>query len=194
MEEYLSVLAPALRERRVAFHGEIWSGEDDLSGAAKTVLAPSIIVAAMGPRMLRLAATHADGVILWLAGPRTIAETIRPTLDEAAEAAARPIPRVIAGLPVCVTSDAARVRAMIDHVLGPFTRFASYQDVLQREGASSPSDVALVGSKSEVLAGLDALSSAGATDFAATEFVTSAAEAEATGEALRAACATAASA
>ena len=77
---------------------------------------------------------------------------------------------------------------MIDHVLGPFTRFASYQDVLKREGASTPGDVALVGTEVEVLAGLDALESSGATDFAATEFVSNGDEAEATRELLRVAC------
>src|SRR5882762_2885525 len=42
MEEYMAVLGPALRDRRVAFEGEIWSGEDDLSGAAHDAVAPPI--------------------------------------------------------------------------------------------------------------------------------------------------------
>jgi F420-dependent oxidoreductase-like protein len=187
MEEYMAVLGPALRQRRVAFEGEIWSGEEDLSQAARSAVAPPIIVAAMGPRMLRLAGSEADGVILWLAGPRTIAETIEPPLRAAASAAGRPVPRIIAGLPVCVTDDAAGVRAMIDHVLGPFTRFDSYRDVLGREGARGPGDVALVGTEDEVLAGIDALAAAGATDFAATEFVPRPEEAAATRAALRSA-------
>jgi alkanesulfonate monooxygenase SsuD/methylene tetrahydromethanopterin reductase-like flavin-dependent oxidoreductase (luciferase family) len=176
----MAVLGPALRQRRVAFEGEIWSGEEDLSQAARGAVAPPIILAAMGPRMLRLAGSQADGVILWLAGPRTIAETIEPPLRAAASAAGRPVPRIIAGLPVCVTDDAASVRAMIDHVLGPFTRFDSYRDVLGREGARGPGDVALVGTEDEVLAGIEALAAAGATDFAATEFVSGPEEAAAT--------------
>jgi F420-dependent oxidoreductase-like protein len=187
MEEYLAVLVPALRERRVAFQGEIWSGEENLSGAAPGADAPPIILAAMGPRMLRLAGGQADGVILWLAGPRTIAQTIQPPLARAADAAGRPAPRIIAGLPVCVTDDPAGVRAMIDHVLGPFTRFDSYRDVLAREGARGPGDVALVGTEAEVLAGIDVLAAAGATDFAATEFAPGPEEAAATRAALRAA-------
>jgi F420-dependent oxidoreductase-like protein len=189
MEEYMAVLGPALRQRRVAFEGEIWSGEENLSQAAASAVAPPIILAAMGPRMLRLAGSQADGVILWLAGPRTIAETIEPPLRAAASAAGRPVPRIIAGLPVCVTDDAASVRAMIDHVLGPFTRFDSYRDILGREGARGPGDVALVGTEDEVLAGIEALAAAGATDFAATEFVAGPEEAAATRAALRSACA-----
>jgi alkanesulfonate monooxygenase SsuD/methylene tetrahydromethanopterin reductase-like flavin-dependent oxidoreductase (luciferase family) len=176
----LAVLAPALRRRSVSSTGEFWSGEADLAGAAIGAVAPPVILAAMGPRMLSLAGSIADGVILWLAGPRTIAETIRPPLEAAAVAASRSAPRVIAGLPVCVTDDARRVRALIDHVLGPFTRFDSYREVLSREGATRPSEVALVGTEAEVRAGLDALAAAGANDFAATEFVTNAAEEDAT--------------
>jgi alkanesulfonate monooxygenase SsuD/methylene tetrahydromethanopterin reductase-like flavin-dependent oxidoreductase (luciferase family) len=152
------------------------------------------MVAAMGPRMLALSGRMTDGVILWLAGPRTIADTIAPGLCDAAAAAGRPSPRIVAGLPVCVTEDAARVRAMIDHVLGPFARFDSYRDVLAREGASGPGEVALVGTESDVLAGIDALAEAGATDFAATEFVTTPEETAATRATLRAALAAAGSA
>jgi F420-dependent oxidoreductase-like protein len=191
MTEYLAVLAPALRQRSVSSTGEFWSGEDDLSGAALGAVAPPVILAAMGPRMLSLAGSTADGVILWLAGPRTIAETIRPPLEAAADAASRPAPRVIAGLPVCVTDDARRVGAIIDHVLGPFTRFDSYREVLSREGATRPSEVALVGTEAEVRDGLDALADAGASDFAATEFVTNNAEADATRATLAAANASA---
>jgi F420-dependent oxidoreductase-like protein len=180
MEEYLAVLQPALIERRTSFSGEIWSGEDDLSGGARSAGAPPVMIAAMGPRMLALAGRETDGVILWLAGPRTISETIRPGLDEAAATAGRPAPRIMAGLPVCVTDDSARVRAQIDQVLGPFTRFASYRTVLDREGVEGPGDVALVGTEEEVHAGLAALAEAGATDFAATEFVANRNEAAAT--------------
>jgi F420-dependent oxidoreductase-like protein len=184
MEEYLSVLCPALTDRKVAFEGEIWSGEADLSAGAKNAQPPSVMVAAMGPRMLALAGRMTDGVILWLAGPRTIAETIKPPLEAAAGEAGRPAPRIMAGLPVCVTDEGDRVRATIEHVLGPFTRFDSYRDVLGREGASGPSEVALVGTADEVRAGVAALAAAGATDFAATEFVTNGGEAAATRELL----------
>jgi F420-dependent oxidoreductase-like protein len=165
MEEYLSVLLPALRERRVAFDGEIWSGEEDLSGAARTATAPPVLVAAMGPRMLRLAGERTDGTILWLSGPRTIAETIKPALDEAGRSA-----RIVAGLPVCVTDRPDAVRAMIASALTAYGELPSYRAVLDLEGAEGPADVAIVGSAAEVEDRLGALAEAGATDFAGTEF------------------------
>ena len=57
--------------------------------------------------MLELAGTHTDGTVTWMTGPRTLRHTVIPLLAEAAAKAGRPSPRVIAGLPVCVTSDVA---------------------------------------------------------------------------------------
>jgi 5,10-methylenetetrahydromethanopterin reductase len=180
MDEYLDVLIPTLRDRICDATGEIWSGADDLSGSVKTARAPSLLLAAMGPRMLALAGRRADGSILWLSGPRTIEGTIRPALDAAAHAAERPSPRIVAGLPICVTDDPARVRAQIDHALDKYGKFDSYRHVLDLEGVSGPGDVALVGDADAVREGLDALAKAGATDFAATEFATNGDEAAAT--------------
>lgn len=170
MDEYLAVLLPALRERRVAVTGEIWSGEEDLSGAARTATAPPVLVAAMGPRLLRLAGSRTDGTILWLSGPRTIASTIKPALDEAAAEAGRPSPRIVAGLPVCVTDRPDAVKAMIASALTAYGELPSYRAVLDAEGAEGPADVAIVGSAAEVTDRLCALAEAGATDFAGTEF------------------------
>ena len=170
MDEYLSVLLPVLRERKVAFTGDIWSGFEDLSGSARGVDAPSVLVAAMGPRMLSMAGARTDGTILWLSGPRTIETTIRPALDAAASDAGRPSPRIVAGLPVCVTSKPDDVRAMIAGALSTYATLPSYRAMLDVEGAAGPADVAIVGSSAEVEARLRALGDAGATDFSATEF------------------------
>lgn len=184
MDEYLSVLLSALRERKVDFTGDIWSGVEDLSGAARGVDAPSVLVAAMGPRMLSMTGGRADGSILWLSGPRTIETTIRPALDAAASAAGRPSPRVVAGLPVCVTDRPGEVRAMIAGALGAYASLPSYRAMLDVEGAAGPADVAIVGDAATVTSGLQALADAGATDFSATEFGLGRAEFAATRELL----------
>lgn len=170
MDEYLSVLLPVLRERKVDVTGDIWSGREDLSGSARGVEAPSVLVAAMGPRMLSMTGARADGSILWLSGPRTIETTIGPALSSAAASAGRPAPRIVAGLPVCVTSKPDDVRQMIAGALSTYATLPSYRAMLDVEGASGPADVAIVGSAAEVEARLRALADAGATDFSATEF------------------------
>lgn len=179
MAEYLDVLLPVLHDRKVSASGDIWSAEVEGIGGAPAP-APRVLLAAMGPRMLRLAGGRTDGVILWLSGPKAIAAQIRPPLDAAAADAGRPAPRIVASVPVCVTDDPDRVRGVIAAVLAGYNDLPSYRGVMDTEGAGGPADVSIVGSEDEVRAGLDAFAAAGATDFAALEFFTDAAEAAAT--------------
>ncbi len=171
MEEYLSVLVPAMTERRVSFTGDIWSGEVDALGGGPAP-APALLLAAMGPRMVALAGERADGTILWLSGPRAIAERIKPALDDAAVAAGRPAPRIVASVPVCVTSKPAAVRDVIAGALAGYNDLPSYRGVMDAEGAGGPADVSLVGDEDAVRSGLAAFADAGATDFSALELAT----------------------
>jgi F420-dependent oxidoreductase-like protein len=172
MDEYLSVLLPAMADRKVAFKGDIWSGEAEAVGGAAGAEAPTVLLAAMGPRMLQLAGERTAGSILWLSGPKTVAQRIRPALDAAATAAGRPSPRIVASVPVCVTRQADDVRGVIATVLAGYNDLPSYRGVMDTEGAAGPADVSIVGDEKEVRAGIAAFADAGATDFAALEFFT----------------------
>jgi 5,10-methylenetetrahydromethanopterin reductase len=180
MDEYLSVLLPAMVERSVSFTGDIWSAEVDAVTGAPGAEAPTVLLAAMGPRMLRLAGERTAGSILWLSGPKAIADQIKPALDAAAAAADRPSPRIVASVPVCVTNQPDEVRRVIGAVLAGYNDLPSYRRVMDADGAGGPEDVSIIGSEKEVRAGLDAFAEAGATDFAALEFFTDADEITAT--------------
>ncbi len=169
MDEYLSVLLPALVERQVAFRGEIWSGEVEHLATPADVAAPSVLLAAMGPRMLDLAGGRADGSVLWLSGPRVIEAEIAPALAAAADQADRPSPRIVASVPVAVTDDAAGVRAVVDGVLAGYNDLPSYRRVMDLEGVDGPAGVAVVGDEDTVRTGIERFAAAGATDFAALE-------------------------
>jgi F420-dependent oxidoreductase-like protein len=172
MDEYLSVLLPAMTDRKVAFTGEIWTGRTDATGGPPGVAAPSVMLAAMGPRMLEIAGARTDGTILWLSGPRTIDEVLRPALEAAAERAGRPRPRVMASVPVCVTDEPDRVREFIAAVLVGYNDLPSYRAVMDREGVDGPAGVSIVGDEATVAAGIEAFASAGTTDFAPAELGT----------------------
>ena len=172
MDEYLSVLLPLLDKRSVDFTGSIWSGSVESVGAVSGADAPTVMLAAMGPRMLMLAGERTAGTILWLSGPRAIARTIKPRLDAAAESAGRTRPRIVASVPVCVTNAPDQVRDVIGGLLAGYNDLPSYRGVMDAEGAGGPADVSIVGNEDEVRAGLAAFADAGATDFAAVEFAT----------------------
>jgi len=99
-----------------------------------------------------------------LAGPRTVAEFIAPTITKAAADAGRPAPRVIAAVPVLVTDDVDAGRAAAADTLGFYATIPSYQKVIAREGVESFADLAAVGPADVVRAQLQRYRDAGATD------------------------------
>ena len=107
MREYLEVLLPLLRDGRVSYAGRP-EGRRGPDHAAEHPV--PVLLAALAPRMLRLAGTVADGTILWMTGPDTVASHIVPKLTAAADEAGRPAPRVVCTLPICVTDDPAAAR------------------------------------------------------------------------------------
>jgi F420-dependent oxidoreductase-like protein len=166
--EYLSILRPLL-------HGEPAKVQGNQLSADITLAPPEpgpvpLLLAALGPRMLRLAAEYADGTVLWMTGPATVRSHIVPTITAAAQAAGRPSPRVVCILPICVTSDPDAARAAAAKVFAIYGELPSYRAMLDREGAAGPADVALVGDEESVAAQLAGLADAGVTDFVAGEF------------------------
>ena len=90
IREYLAVLLPLLREGKVSFSGETLGADGEMS--IRPVGALPVLLAAMAPRMLHLAGAVADGTVLWMTGPRTIAEHVMPRLTDAAAEAGRAAP------------------------------------------------------------------------------------------------------
>jgi alkanesulfonate monooxygenase SsuD/methylene tetrahydromethanopterin reductase-like flavin-dependent oxidoreductase (luciferase family) len=131
----------------------------------KEVAAPSLLVAALGPKMLEMAGALADGTLLWMTGRKTIASHIAPTIRAAAAKAGRPEPRVVCSLPMAVTSDPESARERLNTEYAVYATLPSYAAMLKREGASAPADVSLIGSKEQVLEQLHELAEAGVTEF-----------------------------
>ena len=60
--------------------------------------------------------------------------------------------------------------ATIDATSSMYGNLPSYRAMFDREGASGPGDVAIVGSEDAVLEGIDRLRQAGVTEFTASEY------------------------
>ncbi len=168
MAEYLSILQPALDGEQVNFTGRTMRAAIGLS-APRLGKVP-VLLAAMGPAMLKLCGQRTDGTILWMTGPATVKDYIVPTINAAAEAAGRPAPRVICQLPVCVTDDPDAAKARAAKVFEIYGHLPSYRAMLDREGAAGPADVAIVGDEDSVASQITALADCGVTDFLALEF------------------------
>jgi alkanesulfonate monooxygenase SsuD/methylene tetrahydromethanopterin reductase-like flavin-dependent oxidoreductase (luciferase family) len=126
--------------------------------------------AALGPRMLKVAGTLADGTATWMTGLKTLASHTVPSIGAAAKEAGRPEPRVIAALPIALTNDPDGAREVAGRAFQIYGSLPSYRAMLDREGAAGPGDVAIVGSESDLRTGLRQLAEAGVTDFAASVY------------------------
>jgi F420-dependent oxidoreductase-like protein len=125
-----------------------------------------ILLAALGPVMLRIAGEQASGTILWMADERAIGEHVVPRITKAA--VGRPAPRIVAGVPVTLCPkdevDAARERA--NQVLGHAEYSPNYQRLLEQGDATDVGDILAAGDESAVVERLRAFRDAGVTDLA----------------------------
>jgi F420-dependent oxidoreductase-like protein len=171
MREYLSVLVPLLHGEQVSFNGEVIRtntfGPLDVTATAP----PPVLVAALGPTMLRQAGTQADGTVTWMVGPTTVAEHVVPAITSASDAG-RPAPQVVVTLPVCVTDDPVAARARANKIFAMYGQLPSYRAMLDREGAAGPADVAVVGNEEEVTAQIRRFADGGATEFSGAVYGT----------------------
>jgi F420-dependent oxidoreductase-like protein len=131
------------------------------------VAPPGLVVAALGPKMLRLAGQLSDGTVTWMTGPKTLASQVVPQITAAAAEAGRPAPRVIAGLPICVTGSREEARDRIRPILAGSARMPSYGRQLAAEGLDDPVDLAYIGDEAEVAGRLASLEGIGVTELLA---------------------------
>ena len=122
-----------------------------------------VLVGALSPLMVQAAGELADGVVTWLAGPRSLGEQIVPRLHAAA--GRRPAPRVVAALPVAVCADVSLARRTADEVFARYAGFENYRRLLDREGVSSPGAVAIVGTEAAIGEQIRRLSDLGVTEW-----------------------------
>lgn len=125
---------------------------------------PSVMLAALGPRMVDLAGRRSDGTIAWMTGPQVLGRDITPRLRDAAAAAGRGEPRVVVGIPVCVTDDVAGGRSRLAPQMERSATMPSYRRQVEAEGVEHPVDLAVVGDEAAVAEGLDAFVRAGMTE------------------------------
>ena len=168
MREYLSVLLPLIRDGAASYDGETIRTQAAVDIAGRQPC--PVVVAALGPKMLELAGTVADGTVTWMTGPSTLATLTIPTITKAADTAGRPAPRVTVSLPVCVEEDVAKSRGWADEEFAMYGMLPSYRAMLDREGAGGPGDVAITGDESTVAEQLAHLGEIGVTHFGAAEY------------------------
>ena len=165
MGSYLEVLLPALAgPGMVDVENEMFRVHNPMD--ITDIVPTSVMIAALGPMMLRLAGERADGTILWLADERAIGSHVASTINGAAQAVGRRPPRIVAGVPICLCGD-DEVDVAIDRanrVLSESEISPNYQKLLDHGDARAVGDILAAGSEASIEKRLRSFADAGATD------------------------------
>lgn len=162
--EQLAVLSPALRGEVAQVQGETVTAAGAVS--APGAAAPPVLLAAHGPRMLRLAGERADGVVTTWTDARGVAEHVVPAVRAAA--AGRPDPQVVVGVIASLTGDPDATRAHVAERFGMAGELPSYRRSLDRDGLAGPADTVLAGDEAELEKAVRRFADAGATELTFT--------------------------
>ncbi|MBO6555739.1 MAG: TIGR03564 family F420-dependent LLM class oxidoreductase [Pseudomonadales bacterium] len=157
MREYLEVLMPLARGETVNFNGEQYRVNGvtlEIPGADRM----PVVIAALGPVMLKIAGELADGTNTWMVGPNTMANHIAPGLG-------RDDATIVGGVPVVLTTRVDEAREQIAKDLVIYGQLPSYRAMLDREGAEGPADIAIVGDENTLRGEIKRFEDAGVTDF-----------------------------
>ena len=111
IRDYLSVLVPLLREGSVRHRGEFYQVDGGFVVPGTSPV--PVLVGALSPLMVQAAGELADGVVTWLAGPRSLGEQIVPRLHAAARGRSAP---------GCVSAPAAPANWSPGYSTGPSCR------------------------------------------------------------------------
>lgn len=171
LREYLSALRPALDGQPVAVTGETLRANTLMGPLKVDDAGPGplpVLVAALGPALLRVAGELADGTLTWMASPEVVGKRIAPSITAAAEAADRPRPRVGIGLPVAVTDNVDEVLERAAASYAVYGTLPSYRRLLDEGGVEGPAGVVIAGDEEEVAGRLRALADVGATELLAS--------------------------
>ncbi|WP_035855759.1 TIGR03564 family F420-dependent LLM class oxidoreductase [Cryptosporangium arvum] len=162
LREYLSALVPLLHGESVEVRGETLTAV----GAVGVPLAaaPSVLVGALGPAMLRVAGELTDGTVVTWATPAALSDYVVPEISKAAGART---PRVVTAVPVGLTSHPEELRGWAAENFAMVAQLPSYRAILDRGGAAGPQDTVVAGDETTVERELRRHLDAGATDIVA---------------------------
>jgi probable F420-dependent oxidoreductase len=133
--ELLTLLAAIEAGERTQHPGEVFASERFRLAVSPPPPVTRRYLAAMGPRMLELAGTHADGVLLNWAGPAAVAEAAARVRDAARAAGRDPAEvEVAAYVRVAVHRDADAARGALATQIGTYGALPAYAAHLERQG------------------------------------------------------------
>jgi 5,10-methylenetetrahydromethanopterin reductase len=151
--EYLEIVGGLLRGEHVRHQGRFFTVDTGLDVPVAPV---SLLLSALGPRMLEVARDLTDGTIAVWVRPDLVGEVLRPAL--------RDDQRVVVQVLAAVTTDPDGLRERIARDFVAVESMPAYRAVLDRAGLRGPADTLVVGSEEDLAREFARFADAGTTD------------------------------
>jgi F420-dependent oxidoreductase-like protein len=141
LREYVAVLHPLLWEGNVDFQGRFYRGRAQLLGTAlgNTPRTP-ILISALREGAFRLAGEISDGAISWMCPLPYLLEKALPALRAAAEKGGRPVPPLVAHVPVALAGDRKAVSQASHRQLDRYAKMPFYANMFADAGVPAQPD------------------------------------------------------
>ncbi len=173
LSEYLHILKALLQGGSVDFDGRYYSAHARIAAPVDV----PVMASALQPKSFELCGAESDGAISWVCPPVYLRDMALPAMKAGAERADRPVPPLIAHVPVCVHENFDEVRTAIgEQVTSPRQPF--FQRMFATAGFPEASSgtwsdamidaTAFVGSESQVAEKIEGLFALGATEVLAS--------------------------
>ena len=170
LREYLHILRALLQEGAVDFDGVYYKAHASITSSVDV----PVMASALQKGSFELCGEEADGAISWVCPQVYLRDVAIPAMKDGAARAGRPVPALIAHVPVCVHDNAGEVREAVRQQFGFFARALYYQrmfvaagfpEVAEGTWSDAMIDAAVLsGDESRVAERLGELSSIGATE------------------------------
>src|SRR5713226_1164632 len=130
LREYVEVMRQELWEGRVDHQGRFFKVAASIPRPAQIPL----LISALGEKAFRLAGEVADGAISWVTPVPYLLDTALPALRAGAQAQNRPVPPLVAHIPVAMSIDEAAVQAAAMQRISSYTKAPFYAHMFAAAG------------------------------------------------------------
>ena len=130
LREYVAVLRAALWEGKVDYHGRFYTVKTTLPRTPRT----PILISALREGAFQLAGEIADGAISWMCPIPYLLERALPALRAGAGKTGRPVPPLVAHIPVALGQDRQAVLAAARRRIGNYEHLPFYASMFADAG------------------------------------------------------------
>src|SRR2546421_1210500 len=130
LREYVAVLRAALWEGKVDYHGRFYTVKTTLPRTPRT----PILISALREGAFQLAGEVADGAISWMCPIPYLLERALPALRAGAGKTGRPVPPLVAHIPVALGQDRQAVLAAARRRIGNYGHLPFYASMFTDAG------------------------------------------------------------